>query len=257
MKGVCFQVRPQRHWQHWKSQRAQKLDLINVRRMKLWNEIGHPVCTVEMWWLRTTLAIFRGAVWAETCCCAPKVRCFQSRVRSASSPSLSKKPVLRLFRCHLLQLQVAVAADAGLPALISRVVYSIDLSLPQVVTLGKNSRGYHYILANLVSSNQAAPRKGAGPVLFCMCINANLHALYLSYSLLCLKRNPPHFCLLSFLSCLFINHHVADRPNCVFHGKWMSHAINKEHSTFHIELCGAAISLSLPEEGNIHLALRI
>lgn len=78
-------------------------------------------------------------------------------------------------------------------ALISWVVYSIDLSLPQVVTLGKNSRGYHYILANLVSSDQAAPRRGAGPVLFCMCINANLHALYLSSRLLCFKKNPPYF----------------------------------------------------------------
>lgn len=97
----------------WKSQCAQKLDLINVRRMRLWNEMGHPVRTVEMWWLRTTLAIFRGAVWAETCCCAPKVRCFQSRARSASPPSLSKKPVLRLFRCRLLQLQGAVVADEG------------------------------------------------------------------------------------------------------------------------------------------------
>lgn len=81
----------------WKSQRAQKLDLISVRRMKLWNEIGHPVCTVEMWWLRTTLAIFRGAVWAETCCCAPKVRCFQSRVRSASSPCLSQGNPFSVF----------------------------------------------------------------------------------------------------------------------------------------------------------------
>lgn len=194
-----------------KSQRAQKLGLIIVRRMKLWNETGLPVCTVEMWRLRTTLAIFRGAVWAETCCCAPKVRCFQSGVRSTSSPSLSKKPGLRLFRCRLLQLQAAVAADAGPPALISWVVYSIDLSLPQVVTLGKNSRGYHYILANLVSSNQAAPRRGAGPVLFCMCINVNLHALYLSSRLLCLKKNPPYFSLLSFLLCSSIIMWQTDR----------------------------------------------
>lgn len=47
-------------------------------------------------------------------------------------------------------------------ALISWVVYCIDVFLPQVVTLGKNSRGYHYILANLVSNNRAAPRGGKG-----------------------------------------------------------------------------------------------
>lgn len=72
-----------------------------------------------------------------------------------------------------------------------------------------------------------------------------------------LKKIHHIFPLLSFLLCLFINHNVADRLNCVFPSKWMSRAINKEHSTFHNELCGAAISLSLPEEGNIHLALRI
>lgn len=42
-------------------------------------------------------------------------------------------------------------------ASISWVVYCIDVFLPQVVTLGKNSRGYHYILANLVSNNRAPP----------------------------------------------------------------------------------------------------
>ncbi|KAI3351880.1 hypothetical protein L3Q82_020712, partial [Scortum barcoo] len=36
----------------------------------------------------------------------------------------------------------------------------INTILEQVVTLGKNSRGYHYILANLVSNNQAAPLGG-------------------------------------------------------------------------------------------------
>lgn len=131
------------------------------------------VCTVAMGWLRTTLPIFRRAVWAETCCYAPKVLCFQRRVRSTSSRSLSKRP-LSIFSvansCFisdvhhphriLLQLQVAAAADARFFALISRVVYRIDLSLPQVVTLGKNSRGYHYILANLVSNNQAASQRG-------------------------------------------------------------------------------------------------
>lgn len=53
------------------------------------------------------------------------------------------------------------AADARFFALISQVFYRIDLSLPQVVTLGKNSRGYHYILANLVSNNEAASQRGS------------------------------------------------------------------------------------------------
>lgn len=37
--------------------------------------------------------------------------------------------------------------------------------LPQVVTLGKNSRGYHYILANLVSNKRADPRRRVEPAL--------------------------------------------------------------------------------------------
>lgn len=101
--------------------------------------------------------------------------CFQSRVRSTSSRSLSKKP-LSVFsvanscfiisdvhhpRRTLLQLQIAAAADTRFFALISWVVYHIDLSLSQVVTLGKNSRGYHYILANLVSNNQVASQRGS------------------------------------------------------------------------------------------------
>lgn len=55
--------------------------------------------------------------------------------------------------------ETVAAADARFFAPISWVVYRIDVFFfffslpPQVVTLGKNSRGYHYILANLVSNN--------------------------------------------------------------------------------------------------------
>lgn len=133
------------------------------------------VCSVVMEWFRTTLTIFRQAVWAETCCCVSKVLCFQSRVSSTSSGSLSKKPLsvffvanfcfiisdVRHLRRTLLQSVIAAAADARFFTLISWVVYHIDLSLPQVVTLGKNSRGYHYILANLVSNIQAASQRGS------------------------------------------------------------------------------------------------
>lgn len=141
------------------------------------------VCLLEMGWFRTTLTIFRRALWAETCCYAPKVLCFQSRVRSTSSCSLSKKP-LSLFpvansrfivsdvhhpRGTLLQLQIAAAVDTRFFALISWVVYRIDLSLPQVVTLGKNSRGYHYILANLVSNNPSGSQKGEQDLPYSAC----------------------------------------------------------------------------------------
>lgn len=83
-----------------------------------------------------------------------------------------KETSFHLFCCQLLlhhqwrppssqDAAAITAADARFFALISRVVYRIDLSLPQVVTLGKNSRGYHYILANLVSNIQAASRRGS------------------------------------------------------------------------------------------------
>lgn len=52
------------------------------------NKRGHMVCKVTMGWFRTTLTIFRQGVWAETCCYAPKVLCFQ-----CSLLPLSKKPL--------------------------------------------------------------------------------------------------------------------------------------------------------------------
>lgn len=72
-------------------------------------------------------------------------------------------------RRTLLQLQIAAAVDTGFFALISWVVYRIDLSLPQVVTLGKNSRGYHYILANLVSNNPSGSQRGEQDLPYSAC----------------------------------------------------------------------------------------
>lgn len=233
-----------------------------MRRMKLENKIRHMVRTEEMRWLRTTLAIFRRAVWAETCCCAPKVWCFQSGVRSASSPSLSKKPLLCLFLhrqrrpASSQQLQVAVACWCKVlwSHLMGGLLYwsfAPHRSWPWGRTAVVTTTSWPTLWVII----RRLPWGGAGLVLFCMCINSNLHALYLSYRLLCKREHI--FFLSSSLLCLFINNNMADRLNCVFPRKWMSHAINKQHSTFLSELCGAVIFLSLSVEGNIHLALRI
>lgn len=225
------------------------------------------VCTVEIGWLRTTLTIFRRDLWAETCCYAPKVWCFQSTLRFTSSPSLSEKQTsLRLFHCQLLLHREItdcrsswwggslLSSHGWFTVLISRSHRSWPWGRTAVVTT--TSWQTLWVIIRCVP-----PQRGG--MTCCICrisaINSNLHAPseFNRNQILNVDVFFVFFTLYQFLVCLFINHNMADRLNCLFPHKWMAWAINKQHSTFLDKLCRAAISLSPSEEGHIHLALRI
>lgn len=113
------------------------------------------------------------------------------------------------------------------------------------MTLGKNSRGYHYILANLVSNNKAAPMGNEQDLLFFFLLL--LHVMELR----CCMHNKWMFLYQAckcFICCIrracsvccsyLIHHNLAAGRRCLFSSvnvlsdKLMSCAMNKQHLTF-------------------------
>lgn len=173
--------------------------------MKLSNEIGHMVSTVEMWWLRTTLAIFRGAVWAETCCCVQRCDVFKAggdlhlhRLSQRDLSSVFSTSHFCNYRSPLRPMQGSLLSSHGwFTLLISRSHRSWPWGRTAAVTT--TSWPTLWVIIRLLPG-------GGQDLSYSACaLTLKLHALYLSYRLLCFKKKHHIFPFYHFIIIVFVH----------------------------------------------------